>query len=342
LNAVTKWENPIVEIDVYYSYQQILPLLDCFELPAVQFYAIWTIYHLCSKNRKRNIKIILEIFFYYFPILFHLKAKRYCVLLREINGYKTVKFIREKSEFDNSPSIISLCELTLDIFEKQYLNERIIISSEIGENYFENMSKDFKREDSYLIDSLILYKHRPNFVRKTLICLLKCIESNCEPRTDLIELILVLMKIHSKIIEIQVTATALLYVLIKEEFSEKIDPKLIEKVANASILILRSFPNHQQLQKNALLILSKDCLLQSESINRYNCIQLILNSLIKFNDSDLNRIAVEIYSIISSELSAIEKSDLCSQSNHIETLLKFDLHQNMTLLSSALFQLLPI
>jgi hypothetical protein len=47
------WEFPEEEIVIYDSFLPISQLLENIELSAVQLYAIWTIFHLCSRNRKQ-------------------------------------------------------------------------------------------------------------------------------------------------------------------------------------------------------------------------------------------------------------------------------------------------
>ncbi len=53
MNVVMIWRIPDSAIVTYRSFRPFLPLLNCYESPAVQLYAIWTIHYVCSKFRKR-------------------------------------------------------------------------------------------------------------------------------------------------------------------------------------------------------------------------------------------------------------------------------------------------
>ena len=52
VHVVLGWKTPEAEMVAYRSFVPFLPLLSCFDAPAVQLWAIWAIHHVCSKNRK--------------------------------------------------------------------------------------------------------------------------------------------------------------------------------------------------------------------------------------------------------------------------------------------------
>lgn len=114
-----------------------------------------------------------------------------------------------------------------------------------------------------ILNSLKVYADRPAFIQKCLCHLYNyTINDIQEPRVDVIEIILNVMKKHSKVIEIQLAATACLYNLTKGKVAEKIHPKWLGNVVNGTLSAMEHFPNHQQLQKNALLTLCSDRILQ--------------------------------------------------------------------------------
>lgn len=116
--------------------------------------------------------------------------------------------------------------------------------------------------EKQILQALRTYTQRPSYVQKSL-CYLYNYTINCEsPRVDVIELILPAMKRHSKSISIQMAGSACLYNLTKGKVGEKIHPSCLMRVVNATLNAMENFPNHQQLQKNTLLTLCSDRILQ--------------------------------------------------------------------------------
>lgn len=114
-----------------------------------------------------------------------------------------------------------------------------------------------------ILNSLRVYADRPSYIQKSLCFLYNyTINELSEPRVDLIDIIVPLMKKHSKMIGIQMAATACLYNLTKGKIADKIHPKWLGRVVGATLDAMESFPNHQQLQKNTLLTLCSDRILQ--------------------------------------------------------------------------------
>jgi len=114
-----------------------------------------------------------------------------------------------------------------------------------------------------ILNSLKVYADRPSYIQKSLCFLYNYTinELSC-PRIDLIDIILPVMKKHNKMIGIQMAGTACLYNLTKGKISDKIHPKWLGKVVVATLEAMEAFPNHQQLQKNTLLTLCSDRILQ--------------------------------------------------------------------------------
>lgn len=117
--------------------------------------------------------------------------------------------------------------------------------------------------EQQILNSLKVYADRPAFIQKSLCYLYNyTINDMTDPRIDMIDMILPVMKRHSKVIGIQMAATACLYNLTKGKIADKIHPKWLANVVNATLLAMETFPNHQQLQKNTLLTLCSDRILQ--------------------------------------------------------------------------------
>ena len=52
---------------------------------------------------------------------------------------------------------------------------------------------------------------------------------------------------------------------------------------------METFPQHQQLQKNVLLTICSDRILQDVNFDKYRCAKLVLDCLCLWDDSSMNR-----------------------------------------------------
>ena len=184
--------------------------------------------------------------------------------------------------------------------------------------------------EEQLKESLRRYHKRPAFIQKSLFHLYNYTLSYSEPRPDLIELIARPMRTHVKSIAICMAATACLYNLTKNELGDGLHPTVLKSVVDATLLAMETHPNHQQLQKNALLTLCSDRILQNVSFDRFRCTQLVLDSLVGFKDTAMNRMAVAICSILAAKISTAETSHLGAKPIYMEALLEIVRHRVTT------------
>ena len=70
------------------------------------------------------------------------------------------------------------------------------------------------------------------------------------------------MAAHPQELGVQMAATACLYNLSKQSMGQKIHCHWLSKMVELTMQAMTHFPNHQQLQKNALLTLCSDRILQ--------------------------------------------------------------------------------
>ena len=64
---------------------------------------------------------------------------------------------------------------------------------------------------------------------------------------------------------------------------------------------METFPQHQQLQKNVLLTICTDRILQDVSFDRYRCSRLVLNCLCSYDEESMKRMSykgLEIFDAI--------------------------------------------
>ncbi|XP_014295935.1 protein zyg-11 homolog B isoform X3 [Microplitis demolitor] len=84
---------------------------------------------------------------------------------------------------------------------------------------------------------------------------------------------------------------------------------------------MESYPNHYQLQKNTLLTLCSDRILQDVPFDKYRCAKLVMNCLSAFDDASMNRMSVAICSILAAKISTVETSMLGSKPQYMSKLL---------------------
>lgn len=122
-------------------------------------------------------------------------------------------------------------------------------------------------------------------------------------RPDLFKLVLEVMEMHHKKFGVQMAATACLYNLTRGELSKNLHPSLLSKGVSLTLYAMQHFPGEFQLQKNALLTLCSDRILQEVTFDRFRCAKLVLEALCHFEDINMDRMAVAICSILAAKVS---------------------------------------
>lgn len=110
------------------------------------------------------------------------------------------------------------------------------------------------------------------------------------------------MQLHHNKFGVQMAATACLYNLTRGEMSKSLHPSLLSKGVNLTLYAMQNFPGEFQLQKNGLLTLCSDRILQEVSFDRYRCAKLVLEALCHFEDDSMDRMAVAICSILAAKV----------------------------------------
>ncbi|XP_021002485.1 protein zyg-11 homolog [Parasteatoda tepidariorum] len=170
-----------------------------------------------------------------------------------------------------------------------------------------------------VLESLKRYMQRQSYLQKSLCYLYSDLQNLSEPRLDIIKLVLRGMKSFPDVLGIQMAATACLYNLTK--VSTRLHTHWLRKVVECTLSAMENFPNQKQLQKNALLTLCSDRMLQDVTFDRYHCAELVMNSLLTFDDPAMNRMSVAICSILAARISTVETSNLGAKSGYMRRLL---------------------
>lgn len=193
------------------------------------------------------------------------------------------------------------------------------------ESYHEHFRKDLiiggiGNEEQIKI-TLKKYCERPCYARKALYHLFELTMTFYTPRPDIFELVLSPMAAHYSNFSVQMAATACLYNVTRGELSKTIHPHTLSRGVFLTLNAMETFPDEYQLQKNSLLILCSDRILQEVDFERYRCAKLVLDSLCVFDDINMNRMAVAICSILAAKVSTSETSVLGAKSVYMKKLL---------------------
>uniref|UniRef100_A0A8C4QNF0 Zyg-11 family member, cell cycle regulator n=1 Tax=Eptatretus burgeri TaxID=7764 RepID=A0A8C4QNF0_EPTBU len=149
------------------------------------------------------------------------------------------------------------------------------------------------------------------------------------------------MAAHPQNLAVQIAASACVFNLSKQEMAAGMPIRLLTRIVSLTLTAMRQFPNHQQLQKNCLLSLCSDRILQDVPFDRFEAAKLVMQWLCKHEDQNMQRMAVAIISILAAKLSTEQTAKLVSDllivkkllhiveqraaASHVDTTLKFTL-----------------
>ena len=82
---------------------------------------------------------------------------------------------------------------------------------------------------------------------------------------------------------------------------ENLHTRVLSEIVGADLNAMEDFKNHRQLQKNVLLTICNDHILQEVNFDRYRCARLVMDCLITHEDTSMHRMCVAICSILGKE-----------------------------------------
>ncbi len=103
---------------------------------------------------------------------------------------------------------------------------------------------------------------------------------------------------YGTVFPVQMAATACLYNLSKAEVGLTLHPKILREIVEVDLNAMEEFPQHQQLQKNVLLTICCDRILQEVEFDRFRCAKLVMDCLYTWQNHSMNRMSVAICSIL--------------------------------------------
>nr|KAF6445718.1 zyg-11 family member B, cell cycle regulator [Molossus molossus] len=160
-------------------------------------------------------------------------------------------------------------------------------------------------------------------------------------KPEILKLVVTGMRNHPMNLPVQLAASACVFNLTKQDLAVGMPVRLLADVTHLLLKAMEHFPNHQQLQKNCLLSLCSDRILQDVPFNRFEAAKLVMQWLCNHEDQNMQRMAVAIISILAAKLSTEQTAQLGAElfivrqllqivkqktnQNSVDTTLKFTL-----------------
>lgn len=161
-----------------------------------------------------------------------------------------------------------------------------------------------------LCEALRRYSDRESFLREVLAHLYSHTSELEEPQPNILKLVLAGMRRHTDSLHVQLVASACVFNLTLQELVLGMPLHLLGTVVKQLLIAMKNFPKHEQLQKNCLLTLCSDHILQVVPFDRYEAAKLIMTLLGNHEDQTVQRMVVAVVSILVSKLSTEEISKL--------------------------------
>ncbi|XP_034558691.1 protein zyg-11 homolog [Notolabrus celidotus] len=164
--------------------------------------------------------------------------------------------------------------------------------------------------ENQLCEALRRYRDRECFIREALVRLYNLITDIDKPRPDMLKLVLSGMQNHPTSLHVHLVATACVFNLTTQDLAEAMPVSLLSCTVTQLLHAMKTFPNHQQVQKNCLLALCSEYILQDVPFDKYLAATLVIIWLSSHEDPTLQRMAVAVISILVSKLSTEETAQL--------------------------------
>ncbi|XP_022109768.1 protein zyg-11 homolog B-like [Acanthaster planci] len=203
---------------------------------------------------------------------------------------------------------------------KEMCGEDFLIS-ESHEDFSRNLKVTGHATEEQIEEALRCYGNRPNYVHKLLCSLFNMTLYLEKAKPHIIKLILPEMKSHPHHLGVQMAASACLYNLTKHHLADSIHVSDLSEMVHLTLDAMEAFPSQQQLQKNALLTLCSDRILQDVNFDRYRASKMVMDCLFVFDDAPVTRMSVAICSILAAKIST-EQTTLLGTKRNMQKLLQ--------------------
>uniref|UniRef100_A0A3Q1H546 Uncharacterized protein n=1 Tax=Anabas testudineus TaxID=64144 RepID=A0A3Q1H546_ANATE len=173
-----------------------------------------------------------------------------------------------------------------------------------------NLKVTGEANENQVCEALRRYRDRECFIREALVHLYSLSMDADKPRPDILKLVLGAMQSHPTSLHVHLVATACVFNLTTQDLAEAMPVSLLSSTVTQLLHSMKTFPNHQQVQKNCLLALCSDYVLQDVPFDKYLAATLVINWLSSHEDPTLQRMAVAVISILVAKLSTEETAQL--------------------------------
>ncbi|XP_055581273.1 protein zyg-11 homolog B isoform X3 [Falco cherrug] len=173
-----------------------------------------------------------------------------------------------------------------------------------------NLKVSGEANETQISEALKRYSERAFFVREALFHLFSLTHVMEKTKPEILKLVVIGMRNHPLNLPVQLAASACVFNLTKQDLAAGMPVRLLADVTHLLLKAMEHFPNHQQLQKNCLLSLCSDRILQDVPFNRFEAAKLVMQWLCNHEDQNMQRMAVAIISILAAKLSTEQTAQL--------------------------------
>ncbi|XP_035798279.1 protein zyg-11 homolog [Amphiprion ocellaris] len=173
-----------------------------------------------------------------------------------------------------------------------------------------NLKITGEADENQVCEALRRYRDQECFIREALVHLYNLTTDADKPQPDMLKLVVSAMQSHPTSLHVHLVATACVFNLTTQDLAEAMSVSLLSSTIAQLLYAMKTFPNHHQVQKNCLLALCSDYILQDVPFDKYLAATLVINWLSSHEDPTLQRMAVAVISILVAKLSTEETAQL--------------------------------
>uniref|UniRef100_A0AAQ6A8D9 Protein zer-1 homolog-like C-terminal domain-containing protein n=1 Tax=Amphiprion ocellaris TaxID=80972 RepID=A0AAQ6A8D9_AMPOC len=161
-----------------------------------------------------------------------------------------------------------------------------------------NLKITGEADENQVCEALRRYRDQECFIREALVHLYNLTTDADKPQPDMLKLVVSAMQSHPTSLHVHLVATACVFNLTTQDLAEAMSVSLLSSTIAQLLYAMKTFPNHHQVQKNCLLALCSDYILQDVPFDKYLAATLVINWLSSHEDPTLQRMAVAVISIL--------------------------------------------
>ncbi|XP_061694408.1 protein zyg-11 homolog isoform X6 [Syngnathoides biaculeatus] len=173
-----------------------------------------------------------------------------------------------------------------------------------------NLKVTGEANEKQLSEALRRYTDRECFSREALFHLYHLTTDSHKPQPQMLELVLRSMRSHPACLHVHLLATACVFNLITQDRAKAMSPRLLGATVAQLLRSMKTFDRHTQVQKNCLLALSSNYILQDVPFDTYLAATLAMKWLSGHEDPTLQRTAVAVFSVLVAKLPTADVAKL--------------------------------